>query len=288
MNAASLPLRSAEDHLGGSGWKRHETRAGLWFRRTNAGTANLRGQNVSSDWQAWHLSGGVLSYPAPSEILQANAGLRGPCKFTASASDGSFCRFDLPLALLRNRQEADLPSGSLVGQDPLEAWAAVVAAVATGTATKSDQPVPAAGELAAWLEKAGWPASVADEEVRVSVSLPGLFRQIRLDCCGQQSGRLSCELTEITSWPAVCRDAALALAASANERLRLARFAAVASEQGEKLYVEIDLTPAQIPGVWLGLAVEAMYAAIRLTARELTALRDPELAKWTLAAASAP
>ena len=38
------------------------------------------------------------------------------------------------------------------------------------------------------------------------------------------------------------------------------------------------------PGAWLDVALECVHAAVVLTARELSALRDPELANWYLAA----
>jgi hypothetical protein len=240
----------------------------------------------SSCWQAWHLSGGGISAPPASDRLRRNARLPGLCKFVAGRGAASVCRFDLPVELLRSVEEADPAGGPPGARHPLQAWAEGVSAAASGRRPKPIQADGSAASLAAALEKNGWPVSAA-EEVRVSVSLPGLFRQILIEPCGSSATRLSCELADISSWPQACRSAALLVAGAANDRLRLARFALVAVEQTEKLFLEVNLTPAPIPGVWLDAALEAMHAAIRLTARELTALRDPELAKWTLAATAA-
>ena len=94
--------------------------------------------------------------------------------------------------------------------------------------------------------------------------------------------RLWCQLADMTSWsdvPAAKRHGHLRRVA--NQRLRLVRLVSVVGEAVEQLQAEIILPSTQIPAIGWRLALEALHVAIRLTARELSALRDPELAKST-------
>ena len=161
------------------------------------------------------------------------------------------------------------------------AWVRLLTALVGGDAP-AEAPPWKPEELAPLLEANGWAASAGEGAVRVSVALPGLFRQI-LVAAGT---RLRCELVDLHGWPAVSRRAALALAAAANDRLTLARFTVEGREAAETLAAEIDLASLPVPGPWLDVALEAMHTAVGLTARELSALRDPELAHWTLTAAA--
>jgi hypothetical protein len=183
-------------------------------------------------------------------------------------------------------EEAD-PAQGISSPGPLQAWANAVTAAATGRHAESERPSLSADELALWLERHGWPNSSENNLVRVNAPLPGLFCQIVVDSGCPRGTRLWCPLADTTSWSDVCREAAWAFATVANERLRLVRLASVADAAGEQLQAEIILPSTQIPGAWLEVALESLHAAIRLTARELSALRDPELAKWTLAAMAA-
>jgi hypothetical protein len=54
------------------------------------------------------------------------------------------------------------------------------------------------------------------------------------------------------------------------------------------LRAEVCWGTASIPGAWLTTALETVEAAIALVAREMAALRDPELAQLVLAAPSGP
>lgn len=157
-------------------------------------------------------------------------------------------------------------------------WVRAVSAVADGEPVDAASSDPA--EVAAALAKTGWPAVAADGGVRVRVPLPGLFRQIVLD-----GPRAWCELADLDGADDDGRRAALHLATEANDRLRLARFAATPEK---RLVVEVYVGASGVPGRWAGGAIEAAHAAVVLTARELAALRgDRELARAYLAAHAA-
>jgi hypothetical protein len=186
---------------------------------------------------------------------------------------GGHWRFDCPREAFSQHDEADPQA-----RKPLAAWVSDLSAVADGEPI-AEQPFDAA-EVTAALEKDGWPAVDADGGVRVSVPLPGLFRQITL-----HGPRLQCELLDLEGTEDECRRAALHLAAVANDRLRLARFALLPPG---RLVAGVHLGSLGVSGAWLGGALEALRAAVAMTAREFAALRgDRELAGLVLAAAAA-
>jgi hypothetical protein len=115
------------------------------------------------------------------------------------------------------------------------------------------------------------------------VPLPGLFRQVVLD-----GARARCELADLDGADDECGRAALHLAAAANDRLRVARFAVIPGDPAKQLVAEAYHGSSGVPGRRAGGAVEALHAAAVLTARELAALRgDRELACAYLAAHAA-
>lgn len=286
MNAPSADPKTAPYWLTQAGWTYRGGDPGKWGRKAGKGSPALTCRDVSSDWQAWDLTGAAISC-ATKQRLAVNASLPALCKFTDLPDGSPGCRFDLPIELLRNTQEAD-PAQGISSPGPLQAWAQAVTAAATGRPAKKTKLASLSSEeLVQWLENHGWPSSTENEIVLVNVPLPGLFCQIAVDSGCPLGTRLWCQLVEMSSWSDVCRDAARAFATVANQRLRLVRLASVAGASGELLQAEIIVPTTQIPGVWLEVALESLHVAIRLTARELAALRDPELAKLTLAAMSA-
>jgi hypothetical protein len=236
---------------------------------TSAGPAVLWVRPAAGGWEEWFLQGGAV--PA-GDLLTENPRLGGPAKLVRD-QQGGLCRCDLPRELM----DADMPADS----HPLDSWLRDVTALADGSPAKPVPPAETPEALAARLEKAGWAAAAAKGQVRLSVSLPGLYRQIVLT-----GPRLGCELADLAGAAEPCRQAVLRFAAAANRRLRLARFALAPTEV---LMAEVHLGSAGVPGAWLEWALEALHTAVELTARELSALRgDPELARWFLAAVAAP
>jgi hypothetical protein len=264
------------------GWKAGRDRPSRWRRTTPAGPAVLWADPAAGGWEEWSLQGGAV--PAAADLLAANARLPGPGKLVRSAQGGCLCRFDLPRDLADAGAPADLPEGG----HPLDSWLRDVTAVAGGSPAEPVQPGEAPDALAARLEKAGWAAAAAEGKVRLSISLPGLFRQAVLDGWQPAGTRLWCELADLAGAAEPCRQAVLRLAGEANGRLRLVRFALVPAGAAEVLAAEVNLGSAGVPGPWLEWALEALHTAVVLTARELSALRgDPELARWFLAATAA-
>ena len=77
------------------------------------------------------------------------------------------------------------------------------------------------------------------------------------------------------------------VAVVANQRLPLVRFAINENSAPQYLRAEVHLGCASISSGWLAIALEVVEQAILLTARELQALRDRELAKMVLAGGTA-
>lgn len=267
----------------------------------------LHCRHGGSQWETWLVLRGAIVPPAtdvaPGEgVLIANAKLAGPGKFVdtaalpqgqgAAARGAIDCRFDLPRELLGHQGDGNFSDIAY----PIDSWAKDVTALATGTARPARAAAPDVVSVHMLLDKAAWPTTSADGLLRISTPLPGLFRQILIDVAGAHGPRLWCELVDLAGWPAHCRQAAIHLALAANARLRLVRFALVGQASNlshdsdrletcpTSLVAEVVLGSARVPGAWLDVALECLHSAVVLSARELSALRDPELANWYLAA----
>jgi hypothetical protein len=233
---------------------------------------------LSGSWETWYLAGGAVSGVPLEQLLVRNGRLAGPGKFVLQANGASCCRFDVPRGLRHDQTAAE---------HAVQAWAEAVTAIAMGSALEPAPGGKSPEVLAAFLSEKGWSATAADGGVRVSLSLPGLFRQITVEAARVTCTRLQAELVDLAGWPEPCRRAAFRFAHAANVRLRLVRLALSSESAAEPLLAEIHLASAQVPGTWLEVAMEALAAALALSARELSALRDPELAQWFLAATAA-
>ncbi len=276
MDLTEMP-RTVGGWLERCGWQR-EGAAG-WSLATTHGPAHLRMQPGASDWQAWSVHGGALLRTSNSRLLRDNRRLAGPWKFVRGRP-GPSCRADLPAELLDSQPESDGVFGAT--PHPVETWAEMLTGLLRGQDLSPSAPA-ASTDLAAALVKQGWSAASDDGTVRVHIPLPGVFHQVAITQT-EAGTRLTCSLVDLADYSAVSRHAALLLAHQANARLRLVRFAVEVRDRQRWLQAEIDLSRARVPGAWLDVALPAMQTAIHLTARELAALRDPELAAWTLAA----
>jgi hypothetical protein len=273
MTADVVMPMTIGDELARQGWHAVPGAQVRWQRETPAGPATLTRGRGSSAWEEWDLRGGAV--PA-SDPLVANAAVDGPGKLLHHPGGGCAWRFDLPRGLLAPPDGFGPEAG-----EPLAAWVRGVGAVAAGGPVAGETFDPA--DVAARLEKDGWPAVAVDGEVRVRVSLPGLYRQVAID-----GSRVRCELVELDGAGVECQAAALHLATAANDRLRLARFALSPDDPAARVVAEVHLGLLGVSGPWPGVALEALHAAVVLTARELAALRgDRELARAYLAAQAA-
>ena len=127
------------------------------------------------------------------------------------------------------------------------------------------------------------------QRLLVHLTLPGLYQEIRVERCGSGHLLVAASLAGLAGLSAESRRAIDALAAEANARLPLVRYAVAAESQEQTLRAEVCLSSdcALVPGGWLATAVEVVEAAVTLSAREMQALRDPELANLVLAANAA-
>jgi len=317
----AAPPQTSGEWLGRAGWRAGS--AGKWrhepipIKGDKKGRPLLVCRHDSSQWEAWDLVRGAIVPPAKvidrgEGILAANADLPGPGKYVAAdfqpadeyggVDANVSCRFDLPRHLLGHQGDGDLADV----EHPAEAWVRDVTALAIRVPSSDPSPASHAAPSSklntvhARLDKAGWPTTSVDGRLRVSLSLPGLFRQILIDLDGVHGPHVWCELIDLNGVMAESRQAAVHFALAANARLRLARVALVGQAPGlratsaeagtqvgsvlHRLVAEVVLGSARVPGAWLDVALECVHAAVVLCARELSALRDQELAKWYLSA----
>jgi hypothetical protein len=325
MKLAEIHDDTVAAALAGCGWR---SARGTTHRYTfrDAG-ARLLALARHGEWEMYALHGKAFAPPAGDSWLHDNSRLMGPVKWVAGRGRAAICRADVPrqwseagkgAAFVGRPSQADndgleRPSYSHVG--PRQAWAAALTDFVRQTpGTTADSslsvgrsftpsssgrsetpsyvgeqcglPLPAFAEQ---LQRAGWAATVDGHGLLVHLSLPGLYREICLEQSGNGHLLVAATLVELTTPPNESRRAIVALAAEANARLPLVRYAIAAEEQGESLRAEVclSLECALVPGGWLLTAVEVVEAAVSLSAREMQALRDPELARLVLAANAA-
>lgn len=265
------------------GWKNPPGRSNRFALITPFGPVRLRRTLVSGGWAHWHIRGGKTN-PASESHLLDNSRLRGPWKFVRTANGLVQFRADFPLDILADSGDFDF-TGDRV--PPAQTWVDDLSAYVMGDGRRHEnRPLGPPRDLAGWLEARGWTAAAEGNSTRVTITLPRIFRQVRIEPMDAGT-RLRAELVNLRGWPDECRGAALALAERANERLHLVRLALDESSEGEPLVAELHLGSLQVPGEWLTAALAGLRTAVALCARELPALRDPELAHLCLAAKSA-
>jgi len=285
MIAAPTRHTPVADALAQFGWQPNRADSGQGYVLAD-GAAFLDPQAELAGWGLYALRGSGLGHSSPDRLLDDNYRLEGPMKWVSTGKGPPICRVDIPSEwpTVGKAGIEDADSGS--GASPWAAWAAAVTAIALG---KAEGPGPASlpvEALARQLQRAGWAASVDDGQVHVHLQMPDLYCQIGLERCGASAVRVGATVAELGGLAPVCRRAIVALAHAANARLPLARFAAAGEKTSKQIRAEVCLSVgcALVPGAWLTAAVEAVEAAASLTAREMQALRDPELAKLVLAA----
>jgi hypothetical protein len=221
-------------------------------------------------------------------VLHENARLFGTAKLVAQPGDCSICRIDVPDDLsgsIGSGSRFDECSDDDANDAPI-AWAHAVTALATGSILPKASAASPGAAVIAELKQAGWSASADGVELVVHVQLPGVYRQVVLTRDRHAGVTLAAELIELADLQDECLRAMLVLAQHANARLPLVRMAVADPTNGLKLRAEVGFGAALIPGSFLLHALHVIEAAIGLTARELEALRDVELARLVLSATS--
>lgn len=270
------------------GWQPFE--GGGWIHSTTGGDAFIRQTTEAGEWTQFELQTNLLPPPRPTEILAVNGRLFGPLKFVV-AGDGSVCRIDLPRHFPSVTRELDFGSDGSgfempARQTPLQAWAAAVTIAATGR-RPNEQAMIADERLLELVTDAGWSASLDEGQLNVHVQLPGLYGQLYLEPTDRAGGMLAADLLPLDGVDGDRLQAVMCLANAANRRLPLVRLAVSEDTSPRVLRAEVHVGCAPIPDEWVLVALEALEAAVSLVARELKALRDPELATLVLAADAA-
>jgi hypothetical protein len=137
------------------------------------------------------------------------------------------------------------------------------------------------------IKRLGWVGSVDEGQLNVHINTPGVFRKVRVES-GTGGIRIVADLADLTGYSKPCLQAALRLAHEANARLPLVRMSTDDEHAPHVVRAEVSWGAASIPGAWLSTALEVVEGAIALSAREMAALRDPELAQLVLAAPTRP
>jgi hypothetical protein len=265
------------------GWRQDGAGADLFSLPD--GSAEIRRVADHADWECFAMCGPSMQPPARHQLLPANSRLRGPLKWVAQGGRPPWCRIDIPKQFTplgqRGWDQSDLrPTGT-----PSQAWAATVTAIASGRVPDggaSDLPLD---KLTDGLQQAGWAASVDDGQLRIHIQMPDLYRDIRLEQHAASDVRIAATLVELSGVAALSRRAIFSFALNANSRLHLARLAVASAGRARSLRAEVALPPcsACVLSGCLVTAVEAVYTAVSLCAREMLALRDAALAELMLA-----
>ncbi|NUQ64543.1 MAG: hypothetical protein HUU20_18920, partial [Pirellulales bacterium] len=251
------------------------------------GQAVLRPAGERAGWRQFELDGGALPLPEPSRRLFDNSRLYGPAKYVGRPDGSVFCRVDLPAEFAASSHAEPGNFDPWAVPDSEQAWARGVTAFATGGLPVHEESLGLDASVVPQLQRAGYSASLDDGELHVHLHLPGLFREIFVRGEPSLGATVAADLLALGDLPDVSREAAIYLAQKANDRLGFARMAVVGDPAAGVLRAMVHLGWAPVPGVWLLAALEAVESAVTLTARELAALRDRELAEHVLAARAA-
>lgn len=276
-------LTSAQQCLEALGWTGSLLGKKRLTLESGSQPAVLRQLNAPGRWDGFEVLGPGIPRIRSTAILRRNGELPGPLKFVPCNGRSPICRADLPEDVSGDAVDLDVVSGETLS--PMMSWAEAVTRVAAG----DDAPIEAPLDVAAIsdaLTEQGWVASPDGGAVHVTLPMTGAFQQVRIQSAGTSGTVARCELVDLSSWSDLSRQAVLALAESANERLMLARYTRI-GQSGGQLAVEVHLSRIKVRGAWLRAALEAIRAAAALSFRELVILDDQRLAKHVVANLSA-
>jgi hypothetical protein len=237
-------------------------------------------------WNQFQLSGGATPQSTNSRVLQDNRGLFGPAKLIARPGDCPICRLDVPEDLTGSRAHSFAFGDDVVALDPRIAWVRAVTDLATGS-IRHEKPTPSSDDaMADELKQAGWSASVHAGRTTIHLQLPGVYRQLVLEHDQRSGVTLAVNLIELTGVADECLRAMLLLAQEANGQLPLVRLAVAESSQCAMLRAEVSFGSRLIPGAMFLQSLNVFEMVVALTAQELEALRDAELAHLVVSAAA--
>jgi hypothetical protein len=280
LSGDELPFGSA---LVACGWQAEDRQTWRLVRRD--GDALLTETAHRDSWRQYRLAGGAVPKSANHRVLHDNYHLFGPAKLVAQAGGQPICRLDLPDGLAG--AASVWPDGELDALDAHVAWAEAVTACATGDYGQNGPASLPDQSVAEELDQAGWSTSWDDGRLHVHVQLPGVYRQLAVEHRAPAGVKLTTNLASLDELDDRCARAMLMLAMEANARLPLVRMAIDDGPEGGALRAEVGFGRALVAGDLLSASLHVLETAVAMTARVLEALRDPELARLVLAAATA-
>jgi hypothetical protein len=284
MNPSVVTL---EDALVECGWETDPHAPGCYRLQAKGSWARLQRTSLRHGWVTL---AGEVEQKAQSPLV-LNAGIPGPWKFVSLPDGSTRLRVDFP-RLLEAVPHDDSPFtfslNHTFDRPAVCEWARDLTAWLAGSPKPDAATGPfSAADIAAELDRRGWPATAEGDQVRLTVALPRVFRDALLQRTETGGARLRATLADLTGATQLSPRAALSLALEANNRLCLVRFSAVGEPGSESLIAEVHLGRARIPGPLLDAALESLRTAVGLCARELAALQNPGLAQLVLAANAA-
>ncbi len=269
MKSPAVYLEQSFEHaLRGAGWN-ERTDGRVWQRPTAHGMAQVQHVSDRGTWRHFAVSGGALPTIEGPAILAANRRLAGPLKFVSLGGSRAGCRLDLPETIAAERHDVGQAFDAI--ERPFDLLARAVDAVVRDTDPALAPAARTPESTSRLLADAGYSASVDGESVHVHITHNGVYRQVHIG-----RARVSAEIVNLDGYGSGSRTAAHLLVQQANERLPLVRFS-LADEGPAIVFAEIDWGKVPISGAWLNLSIACIDAAIALTARELEAVRDPQL-----------
>ena len=197
----------------------------------------------------------------------------------------------LPPSFLEDDTAIDRLRVETTQRNDIDGWASDLGNALTTLLASGGQRLAAADaggaalspvELAASLERNGWNCVEKGQQLYVNFQDSLGFHQARLRATSEGGLCLDVELAETTGWGRSSVDAAAAIAAQANRRLRLARIVWRTDGERETVLAQVHLGRLVTPSHWLDLGLEALDDATTLLGRELPALADHQLAEWIL------
>lgn len=260
---------------------------GTWRLRLSSGRSLQAQAWLRGPWICLGVPAGPRGRPPRPEPdrlwahLCLGAGLPGGVRLAHANGSGPAFRADIPFVrsakLLADRvrracRALDASRNVLREKSPAPAPGPVGPGRAGGNGVLED--------LAALCEEAGWPASVRDEDhLAVNLQVQGRHdvAMIRVDGRGRTHARVDLEVSR--TLPSVCRGAMALLLLRANGATRAARAGGEEDEAGAcTVFFEVSQAGKPLASD-LGHALAALSVACQLNAREVRALRDPDLSR---------
>ncbi len=203
------------------------------------------------------------------KALEQNAKLDGLAKITANGKPGGF------------GLKAELPQGGEVFARELDATLSGLAQVLAQGRTQDQEPEEEPADLAALCQTAGWPFEQKDVgALSVDLEVHAAPYRARLECVEGGGVRIAVPMIPCGEISEISREATAQTLLAVAGAVRMVRPAAGAPDGAETpgAWLEVCLS-ATTDAAWLDHALSALSVACGLCGRELTALRETELAE---------